>query len=248
LSEAEKNVAVLVPRDGMLRREMFTAERARLYAEHVAKNGGATMLSEEARETSRKTVEAQVAPGTDVWVFGYGSLMWNPAILVAESRKAEIRGYHRAFCLTLGLGRGSPDKPGLMLGLDRGGACVGVAHRIAAKDVASELAILWYREMLSGAYNPRWLAANIAEHGSVKVLTFAINRANPRYEPRVPEDAMAKRIAVSEGILGTNRDYLYRTVRHLRELGIADGPMHRLERRVRALAGEPVTTTKGDGK
>jgi len=229
----------------MLRREMFTAERARLYAEHVAKIGGAPMLSEEAREASRKAVEAAVAPGADVWVFGYGSLMWNPAILVAESRKAQIRGYHRAFCLRLGLGRGSPDKPGLMLGLDRGGSCIGVAHRVGAKDVSSELAILWYREMLSGAYNPRWLAADIAELGPVKVLAFVINRANPRYEHHVPDKDVARRIAVSEGVLGTNRDYLYRTVRQLRELGIADGPMHRLERRVRAIANEPITTTEG---
>jgi cation transport protein ChaC len=248
LSEVEKKFATLIPQGGMLRREMFTAERARLYAEHAAKNGGPPLVSEEAREASRKAVEAAVAPGADVWVFGYGSLMWNPAILVAESCKAEIRGFHRAFCLRLGLGRGSPDKPGLMLGLDRGGSCIGVAHRIAAKDVSSELAILWYREMLSGAYNPRWLTADIAEHGSVKVLTFVINRANPRYEHRVPEEDMARRIAVSEGILGTNRDYLYRTVRQLRELGVADGPMHRLELRVRAIAGEPesITATEGD--
>ncbi len=246
MSETDKKIKSPVPPGGMLRREMFTAERARVYAELVAKNGGTQLMSEEAREASRKAIEAEVAPGADVWVFGYGSLMWNPAILVAESRKAEIRGYHRQFCLTLGLGRGTPDKPGLMLGLDRGGACVGVAHRIAAKDVASELAILWYREMLSGAYTPRWLNAVLAEFGPAKVLAFVINRANPRYEPRVPEETMAQRIAASEGIFGTNRDYLYRTVRHLRELGIADGPMHRLERRVRMLANEPAATTEGD--
>jgi cation transport regulator ChaC len=73
-----------------------------------------------------------------------------------------------------------------------------------------------------------------------------INRANPRYEPRVPEETMAQRIAASEGIFGTNRDYLYRTVRRLRELGVDDGPMHRLERRVRVLANEPATTTEGN--
>jgi cation transport protein ChaC len=243
LSDVDKKIEALRPPGGLLRREMFTAERARLYAELIARNGGAQVLSEDAREASRKAVEAEVAPGADVWVFGYGSLMWNPAILVAESCKAEIRGYHRQFCLTLGLGRGSPDKPGLMLGLDRGGACVGVAHRIAAKDVASELAILWYREMLSGAYAPRWLNASLTGHGATRVLTFVINRSNPRYERRVPDETMAQRIAVSEGMFGTNRDYLYRTVRHLRGLGIADGPMHRLERRVREIAREPETVT-----
>jgi glutathione-specific gamma-glutamylcyclotransferase len=248
LSDVDDKLKSVLPPDGMLKREHFTADRVRAYAELAAKAGLALPISEEAREASRKEVEAAVPPGADVWVFGYGSLMWNPAINFVESRKAEIRGYHRCFCLTLGLGRGSPDKPGLMLGLDRGGACVGVAHRIAAKDVASELTILWYREMLSGAYHPRWLGANIDGLGTTKVLAFVINRANPRYEARVPEDAAARRIAAAEGLLGTNRDYLYRTARRLRELGIADGPMHRLERRVRALAGEPdnVNVTEGD--
>ena len=209
---------------------------------------GAAGLEAAPRPVPAPEIAHCIARGCDVWVFGYGSLMWNPAIHVAESRKAEVRGYHRAFCLTLGLGRGAPEKPGLMLGLDRGGACVGIAHRIAAKDVSSELTILWYREMLSGAYLPRWLHAGLESLGRTKILTFVINRANPRYESHVREDAAARRIAVAEGLLGTNRDYLYRTARHLRELGIADGPMHRLERRVRALAGEPdkVNVTEGD--
>ena len=232
----------------MLKREHFTADRARAYAELVAKTGGVQVVSEEAREASRKAIEAQVEPGTDVWVFGYGSLMWNPAIRVIESRKAEVRGYHRSFCLTLGLGRGSPDRPGLMLGLDRGGTCIGVAHRVASHDVSSELTVLWYREMLSGAYVPRWLRANTESVGPSKVLTFVINRANPRYEGRVPEDEIARRIAAAEGILGTNRDYLYRTANQLRALGLADGPMHRLERRVRELANEPTVVNPAEGE
>jgi glutathione-specific gamma-glutamylcyclotransferase len=206
-----------------------------------AKTGGVPLMSEEAREASRKAVEAAVAPGADVWVFGYGSLMWNPAIHVAQSCRAEVTGYHRQFCFTLNLGRGSPDKPGLMLGLDRGGACVGVAHRIAAKDVGSELTILWYREMLSGAYKPRWLAAKIDGVGAAKVLAFVIDRTHARYEANIGEDETARRISMGEGILGTNRDYLYRTVKRLRELGVDHGPMHRLEQRVRALANEPQT-------
>jgi cation transport protein ChaC len=239
LSDFEEKLKSILPKDGLLRREHFNAERIRAYAEFAAKAGGIQLMSEEAREASRKAVEAAVPPGTDVWVFGYGSLMWNPAIHVAESRKAGIHGYERKFCLTLALGRGSPEKPGLMLGLDSGGECVGVAHRIAAKDVSSELTVLWYREMLSGAYTPCWLEAAIDGIGPAKVLTFVINRDNRRYESNISEETIAQRIAVAEGLLGTNRDYLYRTVRHLRELGIADGPMHRIERRVRALANEP---------
>ena len=177
-------------------------------------------------------------------MFGYGSLMWNPAINVVDSRKAHVRGYHRTFCLTLNAGRGAPEKPGLMLAIDRGGSCTGVAHRIAAGAVESELSILWLREMVSGAYEPRWVNADIDGHSRARVLTFVINRSHPRYEGALPEEHVAKRIARAHGMLGTNREYLYRTVRHLAELGIADGPMHNLERQVRLLANE--TNATGD--
>ena len=226
-----------------LRREDFTPERVRRIADAAAARGGIPLMSEEARRASLKAIRESVAPGSDAWVFGYGSLMWNPAINVVESRKAHVRGYHRMFCLTLHVGRGAPEKPGLMLGIDRGGSCTGVAHRIAADAVESELTILWMREMLSGAYEPRWVNADIEGAGNEKrrtrVLTFVINRYHPRYEGALPEDEAARRVAQAEGLLGTNRDYLYRTVKHLAELGIEDGPMHSLEAKVRQLANEP---------
>jgi glutathione-specific gamma-glutamylcyclotransferase len=246
LSDEEDRLKALLPENGLLQREHFTADRIRAYAEFIAKTGGPPLMSEESREASRKEVEAAVPPDTDVWVFGYGSLMWNPAIKVVESRKAVIVGYHRQFCLTLNLGRGTPENPGLMLGLDRGGDCVGVAHRIAAKDVSNELTVLWYREMLSGAYVPQWVDARIDNVGAAKALTFVINTRNPRYEPGGSDEVMAERIAKAQGLLGTNRDYLYRTVRCLDELGIKDGPMHRLEARVRVLAHEPLNTHEGE--
>lgn len=195
-------------------------------------------MSEEARRASLKAMRASVPPNADVWIFGYGSLMWNPAINVVESRKAHIRGYHRTFCLTLGVGRGSSEKPGLMLAIDRGGSCSGVVHRIAANDVESELSILWLREMMSGAYEPRWVNAEIAELGRTRVLTFVCNRSHPRYEGQLAEEGAAGRIAVANGILGTNREYLYRTVEHLAALGIEDGPLRSLERQVRIIANE----------
>ncbi|HEY4943483.1 MAG TPA: gamma-glutamylcyclotransferase [Rhizomicrobium sp.] len=229
-----------------LRREDFTPERIRRIADAAAARGAIPLMSEEARRASLKAIRESVPAGADAWVFGYGSLMWNPAINVVESRKAHVRGYHRMFCLTLQVGRAAPDKPGLMLGLDRGGSCTGVAHRIAHAEVESELSILWMREMLSGAYEPRWVNADIEGPGKDKhrtrVLTFVINRYHPRYEGALDEQQAALRIARAHGMLGTNRDYLYRTVKHLAELGIEDGPMHSLEVRVRALAGEPHPT------
>lgn len=230
-----------------LKREDFTIDRVRWIADQAAKRGTA-LMSEEARNASLKAMRAAVTPGTDVWVFGYGSLMWNPAINVAESQKTHVRGYHRTFCLTLPVGRGTPEKPGLMLGIDRGGSCTGVAHRIKADEVESELAILWYREMLSGSYEPRWINGDVEGHGPTRVLTFVINRAHPRYEHGLTEADIAQRIAGAEGIIGSNREYLYRTAEHLTSLGIADGPLHKLERRVRTIANEPKTEEMQTGE
>jgi cation transport protein ChaC len=222
-----------------LRREDFTPERIRRIADAAARRGGVPLMSEEARRASLKAIRESVPAGTDAWVFGYGSLMWNPAINIAESRKAHVRGYHRMFCLTLHAGRGAPEAPGLMLGIDRGGSVTGVAHRIAAGEVESELSILWMREMVSGAYEPRWVNADIDGKGRTRVLSFVINRYHPRYEGGLAEDETALRVARAQGVLGTNREYLYRTVKHLAALGVEDGPMHSLEAKVRVLANEP---------
>jgi cation transport protein ChaC len=195
-------------------------------------------MSEEARKASLSAVRATVPAGSDVWVFGYGSLMWNPAINVKISKPAHVRGYHRTFCLTLSAGRGTVEAPGLMLGIDRGGSCAGMAHCISADEVESELTILWYREMLSGAYEPRWINAEIESVGKNRVLAFAINRSHPRYEGALDEGVMAARIATAKGFLGTNRDYLFRTIAHLNEHGLADAPLMRLAENVRKLADQ----------
>lgn len=227
--------------DGVLKREHFSAEGMRFYAEMAARDGMG-ILSEEAREALLRETMAQVAPGSDVWVFGYGSLMWNPLIRVAESRTAHLRGFTRHFCLRQTLGRGTPEKPGLMLGLDEGGSCTGVVHRVAACDVESEIGLLWQREMLSGAYRPHWIAANAGSE-TLNALTFVVDRTHKRYEGLLSFETVASRIAAAEGVLGTNRDYLYRMAKHLAELGVADEDISRLERQVRALAGEPQSET-----
>ena len=222
----------------LLKREDFTLERVRRIAEQAMQRGGVPLMSEEARKASLRAVRSAVPEGEDVWVFAYGSLMWNPAIHVADSKKAHVRGYHRTFCLTMSAGRGTPETPGLMLSIDRGGSCSGIAHRIAADQIESELSILWYREMLSGAYEPRWVSAEIETVGRRRSLAFVINRSHPRYEGVLAENEVARRIATAEGMIGTNRDYLYRTIACLTELGVADQPMFRLEQQVRTLANE----------
>jgi hypothetical protein len=117
---------------------------------------------------------------SDVWVFGYGSLIWNPAFKAAERRMARIEGWHRAFCMSIIAGRASPAVPGLMLALDRGGRCQGSAFRVAESDIASELPLLWRREMLCrGAYIPKWMEL-IGDDGVV------FGHGSPQLKPAIP--------------------------------------------------------------
>lgn len=222
----------------MLEREDFTAERLQLLAQAAAKTGDLAYLSDVERAQSLKAVRDAIPAGEDVWIFGYGSLMWNPAIKVAESRNARLKGYSPSFCLSLKIGRGSPEKPGLMLGLDEGGDCAGVAHRIAASEIDAELTVLWFREMFTGAYQARWVDAEIDGVGKRPAVTFAINKAHPRYEGVLEDEVIASRIAQGEGFLGTNREYLYHTVARLSEMGVTDGPLHSIAARVREIAKE----------
>jgi cation transport protein ChaC len=181
-----------------------------------------TPLSDEELHASRASMfPPRGKPDGDVWLFGYGSLIWNPAIEFAEKRCATVRGVHRKFCLRTELGRGTPETPGLVLGLDRGGCCRGVAFRIPHAHAESELDIVWKREMVTSAYTPRWLKAETPE-GRVDAIGFVINRAHDRYCGEMADDDVAATIAAAHGFLGPCRDYLFNTVEHLRELGMPD--------------------------
>tara|TARA_A100001037_G_scaffold258897_1_gene246360 strand:- start:2385 stop:3068 length:684 start_codon:yes stop_codon:yes gene_type:complete len=171
------------------------------------------------------------APDGDVWVFGYGSLIWNPAIHYTDRRTARIWGYHRSFCLQTPLGRGTPENPGLVLALDRGGSCAGVAYRLPAGRERDELRVVWDREMAVDSYRASWVRAQTAD-GHVNAITFVINRAADRYVGRLPEDVVVDRLANAEGYLGTSAEYLENTVAHMRECGITDRYMFRLQRLV----------------
>jgi cation transport protein ChaC len=173
---------------------------------------------------------AQRPPG-DIWVFGYGSLMWNPAFDFAERKVAVVRGWHRRFCLWMHRGRGTPEKPGLMLALDRGGCCRGIAFRLAPEIAEEELLLLWRREMLSGSYEARWLDAHTPD-GPVKAVTFVANRAHRRFAGALPEDRVAHHIATGCGHLGTCAEYLHETVDHLHELGFRDRSLERIRAHV----------------
>lgn len=172
-------------------------------------------------------------PGEDLWLFGYGSLIWNPVIDYAERRVATIHGYHRSYCLWLHLGRGAPDNPGLMLALDHGGSCSGVAFRIPRAQMMGEMRLVWRREMAGRAYRADWVTAETPE-GPVRALTFVIDRSYPRYAGALDEAEIAERVASASGILGTCAAYLFDTVAALAALGLSDPMLDRIAARVTA--------------
>ncbi len=223
--------------DGKVRRGDFDPKFIEAMRRAAKERGEDPWLSEEELNATHAQMMSEHPEGEDLWFFGYGSLMWNPALNVAEAQFAKVRGFHRAFCLSLLMGRGSPEFPGLMLALMPGGACNGVAMRIPAAEAATETRILWTREMLSGAYRPVWLDTQIGET-RIRSLSFAANPKHNRYVGKHSFEKQAEMIAKAQGVFGKNRDYLYNTVEALETHGVTSGPMHKLAKRVREIAGD----------
>lgn len=171
------------------------------------------------------------APATagagDIWLFAYGSLIWNPLFPVAEERIARVHGLHRSFCIWTRVGRGTPERPGLVLGLDAGGACKGVALRLEAAIARAELDLVWRREMLTGAYRPVWVRARTSR-GDIDAIAFVANRASASYAGRLPEAEVCATITGARGLIGTCGDYLRQTHEGLLSRGIRDRTLERL--------------------
>lgn len=165
----------------------------------------------------------------DLWVFGYGSLMWRPGFAYVERRRARLDGYHRCFCISSTHHRGSAKRPGLVLGLDRGGTCEGVAYRISPEKAEETIAYLRERELVSGVY--REVASPIelhdGAHTSVSAIAYIVERAHPSFV-RLSLAAQAHQIRGARGLSGDNLDYLINTVHHLQDLGIRERELERL--------------------
>ncbi|MQR01984.1 gamma-glutamylcyclotransferase [Glaciimonas soli] len=196
--------------------------------------GAPALLSEDALEASwRNALTSLPAPHEDIWLFGYGSLIWNPMVEHTERCPARLHGYHRGFYLYSRINRGTHDNPGLVLGLDRGGSCCGIAFRIPAASLETELPMLWRREMLTGAYLPRWLPLRLFEQNGrhaikVKALTFVMNRQHPGYCGRLPDSTVVAHLRDASGLYGSSRDYLWHTLEGLRKEGFDDVYLSRL--------------------
>ncbi len=187
----------------------------------------ASIASEDQLLESRRLVIADDADVSDFWVFGYGSLIYNPIIEHSHRAIASIYGYHRRFCLWTKIGRGSPDCPGLVLSLDRGGSCKGVAFRLNPQNAIAELDLLWRREMMTMAYRPRLISLH-TDIGLKRGLAFVANPARPAYAQPMPFEATVEVVAHAAGFNGPCRDYLYDTVKGMQACGIRDRQLEKL--------------------
>ena len=174
--------------------------------------------------------------GEDGWVFGYGSLMWRPGFPYQEAQPAVLHGYHRSFCVYSHYYRGTPQQPGLVLGLAPGGLCQGLAFRVAAPDFAAVKAYLDERELVSYAYRAMYLP--LATSGSeVSAYTFVADPSHPQYAGELSAERAAQIIIRARGRAGLNRDYLVETLRRIEAEGFADQRLHELLKRVEYLTG-----------
>lgn len=166
---------------------------------------------------------------TDLWIFGYASLIWRPEFEFAEERFASIRGYHRALKMWSRVNRGTPECPGLVFGLLHGGSCKGMAFRIPKDQVTASLPALWDREMPNGVYDPKWLRCQTAQ-GDIKALAFTLSKHSPNHTGVLSEDTYRHIFSNSRGRYGTTLEYAQLTYDKLRELGIDDRALGRLLR------------------
>ena len=182
---------------------------------------------------------SRTAPtGKPRWVFGYGSLMWNPGFAAPESRPARLQGWHRAFCIYSEHYRGTPQKPGLILGLLPGGACRGLVHRLPAKSYDEVRAYLRVREIDNdGVYEEAVRPIHLDDGRTVEALVYLADRKHRQFAGKLPAAKALRLIRQGHGATGSNLDYVLNTVAHMSELGLRDLPLEELARR--AASGAP---------
>jgi len=221
-------------------------ESDRLRASLCSTPVASSLLTEDAMERSLRCALAERADADgpdgdsgDVWIFGYGSLIWNPMVVHTDCRVASVHGYHRGFYLYSRINRGTWDHPGLVLGLDRGGSCTGMAFRIPKNVIEQEFRVLWRREMMTGAYHPRWLRLKFGDgakdgaNGSVngsprRALAFVMNRGHNGYAGRLPDADVVSCLRHACGVYGPAREYLQQTLLGLATHGVGDPYLARL--------------------
>jgi cation transport protein ChaC len=166
----------------------------------------------------------------DLWVFAYGSLMWRPGFAVIERRPARLVGAHRALCVLSFVHRGTPEKPGLVLGLDRGGNCRGIAYRVAAANSAETIAYLRSREQVTMVYREAWRRVWLDDdpRQNVRALCYVVDRGHAQYAGRLTLAEQLHYVRQGHGHSGACRDYVLATVKELEAMGVRDAELHQL--------------------
>lgn len=167
-------------------------------------------------------------PRGDLWVFGYGSLMWSPGFAFAERSIGLLRGYHRALCILSTRHRGTRRRPGLVMGLCRGGSCWGMAFRVRARDVPAALRRLWNREMPRRVYRARLVPVRVSRGRRVRALAFVADPAHPQFVRELDLHGRAQLVAQGVGGRGACTEYVRSTLQHMAELGVGDPHLARV--------------------
>jgi cation transport protein ChaC len=212
-----------------------TPQTLALWDERAREQGRAAdwRLSDAQLEATRVALLGDGSSGQDLWIFGYGSLTWDPGFHFSEVRLAVLQSHRRRFSCRTVLGRGSPECPGLMLTLEPGeGDCAGLAFRIDAAQAAHESGMVWRREMIRAIYRPCLLPLHTPQ-GEVTALVFAANTEHADHAGELSLDDTADIIARAGGVLGSNRQYLEQLVWQLQHLGISDRYLEQLLEHVR---------------
>jgi cation transport protein ChaC len=166
-------------------------------------------------------------PKGDLWIFGYGSLMWSPCFDYTHRSVGRAHGYHRALCILSTRYRGTERKPGLVMGLCRGGSCWGVAYRIDAQRLRRALARLWYREMPRRVYQPRLIPVRL-KNKTVRALAFVADPSHPAYVRELDLHGRARLVAQGIGARGRCLDYIRNTLEHMNQVGVRDPHLERI--------------------
>ena len=170
------------------------------------------------------------SPERDVpfWIFAYGSLMWHPGFPHSDACTALLHGYHRALCVYSTRYRGTPERPGLVLGLDRGGCCRGRVMHVSAEDASAVIAYLNDREMIDRVYTRRTMSVRLDDGRRIRAYAYIVRRDHTQYAGKLPQDRAADVVRRGQGPAGSSLEYLENTVAHLDDLGITVGPLRRI--------------------
>ena len=188
-------------------------------------SGSDKVLTTEELLQARRKIIPDKGIDEDIYIFAYGSLLWNPTVDYEDEFLAKVYGFHRSFCMKTNLGRGSFKKPGLMLGLDKGGSCRGSAFKLRNSEAIKNIDILFRREMVTGAYKPKLLKTILVNGRKVLSLAFTVDKKHKNYFQDKEIQTKAKMISNAHGFLGSCEEYFQNTLESLSELNIVDSEM-----------------------